>query len=107
MPIQIRTDEIARTIARLELRIAERFPESSLSTVAGELLRLAEQAQVRAASFRRPYLALRAAIALVLVGILALVGYMTSQLRFVQDSAWDVLSGIEATISGTSAGGQL
>lgn len=76
MPYQeLEPARIIETIDTLGLRIRERFPESGLSRVCGQLLNIAEHAQARAAWIARPILALRVATAglilILLVGSIA------------------------------------
>src|SRR5262245_54540003 len=65
-------EELLVTAERLTRRIAERFPKSGLSEVAGELTQVTREALVRAEAIRRPNLLLRAG--LVGLGILAVLG---------------------------------
>jgi hypothetical protein len=52
-------EEVVRTIDRLALRIAERFPSSNLSRVCRQLLTVAKQAKARSARIARPVWSLR------------------------------------------------
>src|SRR6058998_844116 len=52
---------IVETLQRLEHRIAERFPESGLGRVAGELLTAANESMDRVAALARPTMPLRIA----------------------------------------------
>lgn len=56
---------IVRTVGRLADRIAERFPESGLAAAALQLRSTANDTARRARSLSRPYLGLRALVALV------------------------------------------
>lgn len=73
--------EIVKTSATLQQRIAERFPNSGLSKVAGELHAIAQETVVRSARIRRPNLALRLGIALLVCGIAALLSFSIISLR--------------------------
>jgi hypothetical protein len=53
---------IIKTARRLEQRVHERFPASSLLSVCRDLISLAEQSQQRAAAIAKPHLAVRAAV---------------------------------------------
>jgi hypothetical protein len=64
---ELRADEIVKTIARLEARIAERFPNAGLSRVCTDLLATARATTKRVESLARPYYGLRLLAALVLV----------------------------------------
>lgn len=76
---------ILETQRRLAQRIAARFPGSGLSEVAAELVSLAEEAAGRAEQIRRPHLLLRAAVALLLLGALALGLWMATSLQLQTD----------------------
>lgn len=60
---------IARTAERTRDRILERFPESSLARVAGELCALARDAGERAEALGRPYWKLRLGTGLAVLGV--------------------------------------
>jgi len=66
-------DKVAGTIDLLRRRVQERFPDSGLARVCGELDRIAEQTRERAAWIARPILGLRIAsgalVALILAGL--------------------------------------
>jgi hypothetical protein len=68
----LKEDKLLETAERLEKRIAERFPQSGLSQVAGEVVQITREALVRAERIRRPNVPLR--VGLVLVVVLAVVG---------------------------------
>lgn len=61
--------EVVITLERLAHRVEERFAGSGLSRVVGELLVLAQEATQRAQHNRRPILALRCLVVLLLVAI--------------------------------------
>jgi hypothetical protein len=63
---------LRETQARLEGRIARRFPDSGLRQVAAELLQMVEEAAVRAEQIRRPNWPLRLAVVLLALGALGL-----------------------------------
>jgi hypothetical protein len=58
-PFVLKDDRIIETIATLQHRIGERFPDSGLYVLCGELLDVAEQASARAAWISRPILWIR------------------------------------------------
>ncbi len=62
-------DQIVRTIARIEGRIADRFPDAGLLQVCGKLHSIADDAGRRARSFGRPILWLRAVVWLLVIGV--------------------------------------
>ena len=65
--------EVIRTIERLSKRIEERFPESGLLRVSGELLEIARAAMDRSIWIAKPHSALQAAVAILIVGMLAAI----------------------------------
>ena len=86
----LRPDKIIETQHRLKERIDKRFPGSGLSEVAGELLAVAEEAAFRAERIRRPNIALRIAIAVLLIGACALVAVVVRSVQVRRD-LWDVM----------------
>jgi hypothetical protein len=66
-------ERILGTARQLASRVAERFPGSGLSRVAGELVAVIEQAASDSARFRRPSRGLRLAIGLVIALLLVAV----------------------------------
>jgi hypothetical protein len=86
----LRPDKIIETQRRLQERIAKRFPGSGLSEVASELLTVAEEAAVRAERIRRPNIALRVGIGLLLIGGLALVVAIVRSVQIRRD-LWEVM----------------
>jgi len=101
---RLQADKIVNTIDLLRRRIQERFPDSSLHGVAGELHRISQEAIVRARSIRRPNLWLRAGVVLL---VAVLVGVVSQIVRFVRVNKEDVLElehlvqSLEAAISST------
>jgi hypothetical protein len=81
----LKPERILETQRRLSQRIATRFPGSGLSEVAEELVGIAEEAAARAEQIRQPNLPLRAAIAGLLMGALALGLWMAASLRLKAD----------------------
>ena len=61
-------DQIVKTIARVEERIADRFPDAGLRRVCGKLHSIADDAGRRARSFGAPILWLRAVVWLFVIG---------------------------------------
>jgi len=66
---QLDPHKIHKTILRLEARIGERFPESGLCQVAGELAAISSETIERTRSISRPYPVLRV-IVMVLMGLI-------------------------------------
>ena len=62
---------VTATVERLRRRVEERFPDSGLLRIARELERIARQTGDRAAAIRRPILALRIAVVLLIALIAA------------------------------------
>jgi hypothetical protein len=69
---QLKDDKILETAEKLRVRVADRFPDSGLSSVAAELVQVTREAVDRAASIRRPNYWIRGG--LILVGVVALGG---------------------------------
>lgn len=74
-------DLIVSTAALLERRIAERFPESGLSRVAGELLTVARETTARIDALRRPRWGLRVGIGLLIIVMAAVAVLALSRLN--------------------------
>jgi hypothetical protein len=70
----LRADEIVKTVARLEARISERFPESGLAKVGKELLVSARATSAKVDRLARPYYGLR------ILAILALAAGIAAQI---------------------------
>lgn len=84
-PGQYRTlqaDKIVETVAQLERRIQERFPDSGLVRVAGELHLIARESVVRAQQIRRPNIGLRIGIGALITLLVVVLGMLVSQLHF-------------------------
>jgi hypothetical protein len=62
-------DRVVDTVARLEQRIRERFPQSSLSKVAASLYGLAREADQKAQNIARPNVGLRLLTAVVVIAV--------------------------------------
>lgn len=72
---QLDPERILQTSVLLELRIRERFPESGLSSVCGQLVTLAKEAKSTCESLRRPHYGLRVGTAaLVTLSLTLLIG---------------------------------
>ena len=67
-------EAILETVRRLERRISERFPSSSLLSVCHELVKLAQDVQERAKAIAAPNVALRASVyIIILAGVVGLL----------------------------------
>jgi hypothetical protein len=70
---QLKLEQILRTLALLEQRITERFPDSGLSRVAAQLHLIAEETGPIAEAARRPNIIVRAAVAVAILVLLVLL----------------------------------
>jgi hypothetical protein len=100
---RLQAEKIVQTIDLLRRRIQERFPDSSLHGVAGELHRISQEAIVRARAIRRPNFWLRAGVVLL---VAVLVGFGSQLYRFVRvnDEVLELehlVQSLEAAISAT------
>lgn len=95
--------EIIRTARQLERRVNERFPDSGLGRVCGELVRAAGEAEAVADSLARPNYAIRTAvglcIALLIAAILGLAAGLRKNLHPNFESISDLLQGLEAGVN--------
>jgi hypothetical protein len=69
---ELRLEQVTETAQKLQARIAERFPDSGLSKIAAELVRIAQETGPILARKRRPHRSVQIAVglaALLLVGI--------------------------------------
>lgn len=66
--------EIVTTVGRLADRVAERFPDSGLTSAAGQLLDTARDTARRANALSRPYLGLRTLVLIIAAGGVAVFG---------------------------------
>jgi hypothetical protein len=99
----LRADEIVKTIARLEARITERFPDSGLAQVSAELLVSARATTARVEGLARPYFGLRilAALAL-LLGIAAQIylGWLIDWHGIIKHAdAMGIAQGLDSTVN--------
>lgn len=69
---ELQLDQISATIRRLQQRISERFPESGLSKVAGELVRIAEDTGPILTKKRKPHRLLQVGIAVAILILVAI-----------------------------------
>jgi hypothetical protein len=94
-------EKVVATIAKLELRIEERFPGSGLSKVCNDLLTLGEQTSTRITDVARPHWGLRATIVTVAgLGLLTLVALFGEFLALKgSDQLSEVMQGIDAAMN--------
>ena len=95
-------DKIVASLVTLEKRIEERFPVSGLGKVCAELTSIATENKVRAERIGRPNIVLRAAVFIVIAGLLLLlsrVGMLIDFSKTAADSVYTVLQGIEASMN--------
>jgi hypothetical protein len=92
---------IVDTLRRLEHRIGERFPGSSLAAVCGELIGMAQTVQQRSVAIASPHYVLRAAVFLVIAaglsGLLFVALYVNVQVGTVE--IFTVFQGVEAAMN--------
>src|SRR4051812_41105135 len=94
--------EIIATAARLEERIAARFPAAGLSRVAAELVALAHDLAAGARALERPIWWLRGVTAAVVIAgaaVFVFLGTVVPFNRFAAGDASDWVQGIEASIN--------
>ncbi len=92
-------DKTIATVAKLNSRIGERFPESSLSRVCKELHRVAEESKARALQIARPNHWLRLSVALVVA--LSLLGlYYSISLLEITSHAFSIGELVQASEAG-------
>ncbi|MBL8828966.1 MAG: hypothetical protein JNM18_18440 [Planctomycetaceae bacterium] len=97
----LQPDKIVDTIVMLERRIAERFPNSSLSRIAHDLYDIGQEAARRSARIRRPNVALRIVVALLIGSIFAFFAVIATQLKM-NDELFELehfVTSFEATAS--------
>lgn len=99
----LQSAKIVETIITLERRIDERFPNSGLSRIAHGLYEIAQEAARRAEEIRRPNVALRCVIALLIGTIVGLLGMVVRQIRLNDDlfEFEHFVTSFEAAASGT------
>lgn len=93
--------KIVATAERLEARISERFPQSSLRRVAGSLVQVSREAAARAEWIAAPNIPLRVGlIALILAVTVVLAGLVMSlDLRFAVGSFTELVQAVESGIN--------
>jgi hypothetical protein len=96
----LKPDRLLETQRKLTERIGNRFPNAGLREVANELVRLVEEAAVRAAAIRRPNWLLRVGVALLALGALGLVLRLATSLEVKSDlkDAMGLFQFVEASL---------
>jgi hypothetical protein len=91
-------EQILKTLRRLELRIAERFPDRGLRSICRDLITIGEEAQLRSITIARPDLLLRLAVYLVIAGAVAgmFVIAFSINLQVGTPEIFGVFQGVEA-----------
>ena len=97
----LRSDQVVETVVRLERRIAERFPDSSLRQVANELVTMARETTERAQRIGQPNIPLRTLQWLLIGCSLALVGWVVRQVRVSVDEMklGEFVQAVDSTIA--------
>ncbi len=85
---QLSAENTLATLQTLRNRISERFDNSSLAGVAGELREIANESQKKINWIERPHIGLRAAILVVVLLSLVLIGFGVNELAADHDDAF-------------------
>ncbi len=98
---ELRYDEVIKTIARLEDRIKDRFPESGIHHVCHELLNTAQNAQRTVTELSQPNKWIRSGVVGVIVCFLAVIIYTLSVIewKYSQPSLSEIIQITEALIN--------
>ena len=95
------SDHLICTAGTLRRRIEERFPDSGLGRVAGELEAVTGEAATTAATISSPNWILRGLVALGILALLGVLGAIAGQLKTAQGTlGWsDFMQGLEALVN--------
>jgi len=98
---QLDQSHIGLTLRRLRDRIAERFPGSGLSNVAGELVSLSDEAFDCVAYLRKPNWPIRVAVGVVIAAMVVVVGLGALSIRVSSrvNSVSELVQTLEASIN--------
>jgi hypothetical protein len=97
---RLEADKIIETVKALHDRIEERFPESGLGKVIGELLQVAEETVGRTRWIQKPHLLLRCVAAVLSLGIIVLLAFLVAHVRqFNFDDFTNSVQALDASIS--------
>ena len=94
----IRADEIIKTALALRGRVGERFPDSGLSRVAGEILAVARETDARIRLIGRPNLPLRLGVVALIVFGAVLAVLVVRNVRMT-DAVWDAANFVQVSES--------
>ena len=88
---QLSVDRTVATLQKLKRRIEERFPESGLASVGGELCEIAGETRTRVDRISRPHYPTRLLVGLFLLILIGIVWYSVTELiQFRQDEALSI-----------------
>ena len=90
------------TLQTLQNRISERFDDSSLAGVAGELNEVAQESRAKIAWIDRPHIGIRVAICLVILLALAAIAFAANELILESDQKFGMSETIQLIESGTN-----
>jgi len=98
---QLDQSQIGQTLRRLRDRIAERFPGSGLSNVAGELVSLSDEAFDCVAYLQKPNWPIRAAVGIVIATMVVVVGLGALSIRLSSrvNSVSELVQTLDASIN--------
>src|SRR4051812_6535908 len=98
---QLDQTQIGQTLRRLRDRIAERFPGSGLSNVAGELVSLSDEAFDCVAYLRQPNWPIRIAVGIVIATMVVVVGLGALSVRVSRtvNSVSELVQTLDASIN--------
>ncbi|HEY2070132.1 MAG TPA: hypothetical protein VGG48_11305 [Rhizomicrobium sp.] len=100
---QLGADKVEDTFQRLAARIAERFPDSNLLGVCRDLTGVAQRTTERARETARPYFALWAMSAIIVIVVLAMAVYIASLLDWQslegRPNVYNFMQGIDAFVN--------
>lgn len=101
MFLALAPDKLIDTVDRLHRRIGERFPQSGLSRICGELAGVARAASARVQRIEQPHFGLRIGIAAAVVLGLVLLAYLATivDVRRETDNVYGVLQGVDAAFN--------
>lgn len=97
------SNRIITTIGKLQVRISERFPDSGLSKVCGELYDLAKESKARCEWISTPLAGLRAGVAILIGTILFILGhsFFDLEIHLRSSEVSDFVQFLEAGMNGT------
>ena len=98
---ELDSQRILATTRALSQRVSERFPDSGLSRVAGELLATAEESELRLQRLRRPHWPIRVGVVVAMTALVtvAVAAALTMPLTPGIDGVGELLQALEAGIN--------